>query len=241
MLEPTLKIDPASVAELFRWFPKITTDEFKDALAHAKAHFFLHFFRDAGSRLSITRRKGLINQINGQVLSKGGLDGMMLRLRSINYVAQAHEFGASITPRKSRYLLIPLPGAMRSASGYQTLARPRVWSGYRNIGSRSALTDKIRRGEVGWMPSRNPKYPGGFLVEKTDRRLRGRGINQEVKAGTLLFGLGRRVEIKPRLGFYSFWRSLAGWQGARLERDLKQAARRAEIQAQQVRTSSEAA
>src|SRR3990167_9408733 len=104
MLEPKLTLDTTAFVQLLRWFPKVAHEEFLDALRHAKAHFFSHFFKDAGSRLAITRRKGLINRIYGKVVDRGGVEGLKLRIGSINDVAKAHEYGATITARKARFL-----------------------------------------------------------------------------------------------------------------------------------------
>lgn len=117
--------------------------------------------------------------------------------------ARIHEFGGTITPKKGRFLTVPLKSAL-TPSG--------VLRGKNKL---------VRRGTEWQTASGDPTFiargrSGALLVFADRERFTAKGnIGGKLEP---LYVLKRSVKIKPRLGFFSTWKDLEQTRFPRLLR-----------------------
>ena len=122
-------IDDSQVKALMRQSPKIFNQEFNRGFKGTMSAFAKAFVRERLGKGGIrVRRKGSFPQrgkvtipvkarklgFNGGLVGEPSLQRKAAFIRNSNPIAKAHEFGAVITPKKGRYLFIPVTSVAKA-------------------------------------------------------------------------------------------------------------------------------
>ena len=138
-------------------------------------------------------RRSLQYKVTGNKLGQ-----LKLKISSVGVpYARLQEFGGKITPKKAKFLTIPLPDNMTDAGVMKVSARAAIRGGASFMWSKKSKQWLIvKRGA-----KRKIRYASGLANRA------GTGPKRAQRTGKIefLFVLKKSVYIPPRLGFFSTW------------------------------------